>query len=100
MLQDSAAAAEFTCAEVIPAQAERLHLHLEGVDEEILGHAEGLPLAAHVRVSHGAVQVIEAVVLDEEGVCRGRTKKKFRGTLQADLVKSKSGQVDQYWSDP
>lgn len=61
----------FTCAETISAQGKRLHLHLEGVDEYIGSHVEGLLLAAHVRVSNGAVQVIEALVLDKEGVCRG-----------------------------
>lgn len=55
----------FTCAEMISAQAKRLHLHLEGVDEEIRSHVEGLLLAALVRVSHRAVQVVEALVLDK-----------------------------------
>lgn len=43
-------------------------MHLEGVDGEIWGHTESLPLTAHVGVPQGASQVVQAVVLGHEGL--------------------------------
>lgn len=54
----------FTCSELISAETKGLHLHLEGVDGQLLGHIQSLLLTAHVGEPQGAPQVIQAAVTD------------------------------------
>lgn len=53
----------FTCRKLLSSHTKGLHLHLEGVDGEIRGHAQSLHLAAHVREAQGPSQVVQALVL-------------------------------------
>lgn len=65
----------FTCTKLISGETKGLHLHLEGVDGQILGHIESLLLTAHVRVPQGASQVVQALVMDQEGIySRGQNR--------------------------
>lgn len=59
----------FTCTKPITGHIEGLHLHLEGVDGQILGHIESLLLTAHVRVAQGAPQVVQASVTGRDRFC-------------------------------
>lgn len=52
-----------TCSKLLSSDTEGLHLHLEGVDGEIRGHAQSLHLTAHVGEPQGASQVVQALVL-------------------------------------
>lgn len=56
-----------TCSKLLPRQTEGLHLHLKGVDGQLLGHGQSLLLAAHVGVAQASSQVIQAAVLHQEG---------------------------------
>lgn len=58
----------FTCSELVSSHTEGLHLDLEGVDGDILGHSQSLLLAAHIGVSQGSLQEVHAPVLDGEGL--------------------------------
>lgn len=60
---------EFTCSELISRDVEGLHLNLEDVDGQIRSHVQSLLLAAHVRVSQGASQVVQAAVNGRDGLC-------------------------------
>lgn len=57
-----------TCSKLVSRQTEGLHLHLEGVDGHILGHGQRLLLTAQVGVSQGSPQVVQAAVLDRDGL--------------------------------
>lgn len=59
---------EFTSSKLLSSDTEGLHVHLEGVNGEIWGHAESLPLTAHVREPQGAFQVVQTVVLGHKGL--------------------------------
>lgn len=64
----SSASQAFTCSKLISSDTKGLHLHLEGVDGEIRGHAQSLHLTAHVREPQGASQVVQAVVLSHKAL--------------------------------
>lgn len=55
-----------TCSKLLSSDTKGLHLHLEGVDGKIRGHAQGLHLTAHVREPQGASQVVQALVLSHK----------------------------------
>lgn len=57
----------YTCSKLISTDAKGLHLHLEGVDGEIQGHAQSLHLTAHVREAQGPSQVVQALVPRHKG---------------------------------
>lgn len=57
----------FTRSKLLPSDSEGLHLHLEGVDGEVRGHAQSLHLTTHVREPQGASQVVQALVLRHKG---------------------------------